>query len=67
MDVPSHRSALPALLAENPNYFGNLPDSDLKPVMPLQADTSWEKLIDVGYNADRQELEATFAINLPSG
>ncbi len=67
MDVPSHRSALPALLAENPNYFGNLPDSDLKPVMPLQADTSWEELIDVGYNADRQELEATFAIKLPFG
>jgi hypothetical protein len=67
MDVPSHRSALPALLAENPNYFGNLPGSDLKPVMPLLADTSWEELIDVGYNAERQELEATFSIKLNFG
>lgn len=67
MDVPSHRVSLPALLAENPNYFGNLPGSEFKPVMPLLADTNWEELIGVGYNADRQELEATFNIKLDGG
>jgi hypothetical protein len=67
MDAPSHRANLPTLLAENPNYFGNLPGSDFKPVMPLLADTSWEELIGVGYNADRQELEATFSIKLDGG
>ena len=67
MDVPSHRAALATLLAENPNYFGNLPGSEFKPVMPLLADTSWEELIGVGYNADRQELEATVNIKLDAG
>lgn len=67
MDVPSHRATLPTLLAENPNYFGNLPGSEFKPVMPLLADTNWEELICVGYNAEREELEATFSIKLDSG
>ena len=67
MDVPSHRAHLPTLLAENPNYFGNLPGNEFKPVMPLLTDTSWEELVGVGYSADRQELEATFTIKLDSG
>lgn len=67
MDVPSHRANLPTLLAENPNYFGNLSGSEFQPVMPLVEDTNWEELIGVGYNADRQELEATFNVKLDSG
>jgi hypothetical protein len=67
MDVPSHRADLPQLLAENPNYFGNLPGSGLKPVTEILADTNWEELIGVGYAADRQELEATFAIKQDAG
>ena len=67
MDVPSHRAHLSELLAENPNYFGNLPASGLAPVSELLTDTSWEELVGVGYNADRQELEATFAVKLDCG
>ncbi len=67
MDVPSHRAQLSELLATNPNYFGNLPESGLPPVTELLADTSWEELVGVGYNADRQELEATFAVKQDSG
>ncbi len=67
MDVPAHRAALPKLLAENPNYFGNLTGSGLKPVTEILADTSWEEVVGVGYNADRGELEATFQIKLDSG
>jgi hypothetical protein len=67
MNVPSHRAQLSELLAGNPNYFGNLPESGLSPVTELLADTSWEELTGVGYNADREELEATIDIKLDSG
>ena len=33
--VPKERSHLKLLLAENANYFGNLPKSDLKPVKKI--------------------------------
>ena len=67
MDIAAHRAALPRLLAENPNYFGNWADSGLPPVIELSGDMDWEELIGVGYNADRSELEATFAIKMDSG
>jgi hypothetical protein len=67
VDIAAQRATLPRLLAENPNYFGNLADSGLPPVTGLLGDTTWEELIGVGYNADRGELAATFAIKMDSG
>jgi hypothetical protein len=67
MDLPAQRAALPRLLAQNPNYFGNLAGSELAPVTTDLADTSWEQLIGVGFSAARGELEATFEIKQDSG
>ena len=61
------RAAFPKLLLENPNYFGNFPDSGFEPVLELAANTSYEELTCVGYSPDRDELEATIQIKLPFG
>jgi hypothetical protein len=55
------------MLAKNPNYFGNIPDSALKPIFQLKEDTSFEQLTCVGYNPDTTNMEATFSIKGPSG
>ena len=44
------RAAFTELLLKNPNYFGNLPDSGLEPVLVLEANTSYEQLTCVGYS-----------------
>jgi hypothetical protein len=61
------RAAFTELLFANPNHFGNFPESGLEPVFPLEANTAYEQLTCVGYNPDRDELEATVQIKLPSG
>ena len=55
------------LLAENPNYFGTLTESNFKPVVGLKYNTTYEELDCLGldYNLDR--LIATFKIKRPSG
>ena len=61
------RAAFTELLLANPNHFGNFPESGLEPVFVLEANTAYEQLTCVGYNPDRDELEATVQIKLPSG
>ena len=63
----AHRDNFHLLLAENPNYFGNLPGSPVEPVAPLSNDTSYEQLTCVGYNPQRRALEATVSVKLPYG
>ena len=55
------------LLAENPNYFGNLADSPYKVVKKIVGNTTYEELTCVGYNPDLAQLEATFQVKLPAG
>lgn len=65
--APIERTQFKYLLAENLNYFGNLPNSVLKPVKKIVANVEYEELTCVGYNPDSQNLEATIAIKLQYG
>jgi hypothetical protein len=42
--VPKERAMFRALLTGNPNYFGNLGNSPLLPVLPKQGDTTFEEI-----------------------
>jgi hypothetical protein len=55
------------LIAVNPNYFGNSPDSDQVPVFPLSYDTSFEQLTCIGFNPVLSVLEATIEVKLSYG
>ncbi len=65
--IENERSNFKLLLAENPNYFGNLEKSDFKAVKKALANIKYEELTCVGFNPDSNLLEATIAIKLPSG
>ncbi len=65
--LPKERAQFNGLLAGNPNYFGNLPESQLTPVQVIAGNTSYEKLTCVGYNATLSLLEATVQAKLPGG
>jgi hypothetical protein len=65
--VKPERSHFNHMLAKNPNYFGNITDSKLKPIMKLISDPSYEQLTCVGYNPDTSEMKATFSIKRASG
>ncbi len=64
-----HKSRLQffELLAGNPNYFGNLKNSQFKPVFPIVTDTFYETLTCVGFNPSTNLLEAVVHINQASG
>jgi hypothetical protein len=47
------------LLLKNPHYFGNFPESGLKPILELAGNIFYEQLTCVAYNFSRDELEAT--------
>ncbi len=55
------------LLEQNPNYFGNLPISELKPVNPIKSDTRYEELCCIGLYPERDFLEAIIQVKLPFG
>jgi hypothetical protein len=57
---------LPLLLA-NPNYFGNLKDSPLKPVKTIIANSSYEELKCVGFNPQLNTLEGVVWIKQTTG
>jgi hypothetical protein len=65
--VPKERATFKALLAKNPNYFGNLEKVASKPVKKIVADTSYEQLTCVGFNPRTSFLEATIAVKRPTG
>jgi hypothetical protein len=56
-----------ALVAKNPNYFGNLLDSPVAAVTKIIANTFYEDLTCVGYNSRLQALEATIDIRRATG
>jgi len=55
------------LVTENPNYFGNYPESKLQPVFSLSNDITFEELTCLGYNPDLEVLQAIVHIKQPSG
>jgi hypothetical protein len=56
-----------AFLLANPNFFGNLPDSEFQPVLSIQGNTAYESLGCVGFNPRFEQLRATIQIKLDSG
>jgi hypothetical protein len=65
--IEPERSHFNFMLAKNPNYFGNIPGSKLKPDFKLITNTSYEQLTCVGYNPDTGNMEATFSIKKTAG
>lgn len=65
--IEKERVQFKRLLAENPNYFGNLPNSPFQPVKKIASNTTYEEITCVGYNLDKAELEATVNIKRPTG
>ena len=57
---------LPFLLT-NPNYFGNLQNSPLKPVKKILSNRSYEELKCVGFNPQLNRLEGVVWIKRPTG
>jgi hypothetical protein len=56
--VPKERAFFRALLAGNPNYFGNLLESPFPPVAPKQGDTTFEEIGCVGFHPQARRLDA---------
>jgi len=65
--VQPERAQFLQMLAMNPNYFGNIPGSKIKPKFKLNNKTTYEELTCVGYNPDTQNMEATISIKKSSG
>ena len=65
--IVPERSNFRFLLAGNPNYFGNLVASPFKPVKKIAGDTAYEELHCLGFDHERNLLEATLHLKQPGG
>lgn len=65
--VEKERLKFNKLLAVNPNYFGNLAESQYKPVKKIIGNTKYEELTCIGFNPNLNQLEATVPVKLPTG
>jgi hypothetical protein len=55
------------LLANNPNYFGTVANTDFPVVQPIKSNTSYETLTCIGLWPEQNMLEATLQVKLPFG
>ena len=62
-----YRSNAKRLVAENPNFFGTIAGSKIKPIFPLKYNNSFEELGCIGYQPVLEELTATVKINRAGG
>jgi hypothetical protein len=65
--VERERVEFNALIATNPNYFGNLQESAFKPIKKIVGNTTYEELTCIGFNPKLDQLEATIQIKLAAG
>ena len=56
-----------ALLTGNPNYFGNVANSSLQPIVPKQGDTTFEEIGCVGFHPQAHRLDAVVFVKQPFG
>lgn len=61
------RKELPKLLAANPNYFGNLADTELGAEIKIVQDTVFEEITCLGFHPETDVLEATVHVKRASG
>ncbi len=66
-EIPKERLQFKSLLLKNPNYFGNFPELEIKPVKVIKGDPTYERITCLGYNPDLSILEATVEIRKPTG
>ena len=65
--IEKERTQFLELVEENPNYFGTLPSSELKPVNPIEYDTRYEELKCIGLFPEDDFLEAILEVKRPYG
>jgi hypothetical protein len=65
--VPTERSEFLFKLLSNPNYFGNIIDSPLKPIQVIKSNTSYEELKCVGFSPELSQLEGEVWIKQSGG
>jgi hypothetical protein len=65
--VQAERLNFRGLLLANPNYFGNVKQSQFKPVVPITGNTTYEELGCVGYQPQAKILNAVVYQKLPYG
>ncbi len=63
----NERARFRSLLLTNANYFGNIANSPLKPVLKIQGDTTYEEIGCVGYEPQLSLLEAVVYIKQATG
>lgn len=61
------RQRLRALLLANPNYFGKVPPSSFMAVLKIQEDTTYERISQIGYDLQHEQLFATIEIKQAFG
>ena len=61
------RAQFKALLLGNPNYFGNLKDSNFKSVLKIQGDPTYEQIGCVGFQPQFNRLEAVVFVKQETG
>ena len=65
--VAAPRHKFLELLAENPNYFGNLASTEFQPVLNIVNDTNWEQVTCIGFNPSTNLLEAVVQVKQSTG
>lgn len=63
----AQRTQFHKLIAQNPNYFGNFASTVFQPVFPLKEDKTYEELTCIGFNPDRNRLEAVVQVKQAVG
>src|SRR2546421_10656246 len=67
MPIEPERENFQRLIQANPNFFGTITGSPLKPVKPMAANTTYEELTCIGFNPETNKLEATIQIKRDIG
>jgi hypothetical protein len=65
--VEKERSEFKKLIIQNPNYFGTFPEVQIKPVLPMKANTKYEELRCIGFYPERDLLKAVIDVKLSYG
>jgi hypothetical protein len=65
--VPTERSQFLFKLLSNPNYFGNIIGSPVKPIQVIKSNTSYEELKCVGFSPEFSQLESVVWIKQSGG
>lgn len=64
---PLERERFKSLILSNPNYFGNLSESQFKSKLSISGNTHYEELVCVGYHPQESRLEGVVYIYETSG